>query len=161
MCDAQAHNLSAGRIQISILSPTWESITIPLGQPPTKRKVNVHKKWINYFVDTVINKKPKLQPGLSFSILHEFLCLLHECYNFHIFSMNATTFTLLFPHLIAVPQLWQTGTLSGPPGVPPVLITASPILPLTAPTPVGLDGGALGAGGAGATWGLNGLAAGA
>ena len=64
-------------------------------------------------------------------------------------------------NLIAVPQEAQTGTLSGPPGVPPVLITASPILPLTAPTPVGLGGGPLGAEGAGVTWGVKGLAAGA
>ena len=63
-------------------------------------------------------------------------------------------------HLIAVPQEAQTGTLSGPPWDPPVLITASPILPLTAPTPVGL-GACLGPGGAGATCGVKGFAEGA
>ena len=68
---------------------------------------------------------------------------------------------IYFPYLMAVPHEAQTGTLSGPPWGPPVLITASPILPLTAPTPVGLEGGCLMGGGAGATLGVKGLAAGA
>ena len=79
-------------------------------------------------------------------------CYLTEHYNLY---------EVYFTHLMAVPQEAQTGTLSVPPWAPPVLITASPILPLTAPTPVGLDGGCLGAGGGGATCGVNGLAEGA
>ena len=59
---------------------------------------------------------------------------------------------------MGAPQEAQIGTL--PPS--PVFTTASPSLPLTAPTPVGFGGAARGAwGGGGATLGVNGLAAGA
>lgn len=62
---------------------------------------------------------------------------------------------------MGLPQEAQTGTIP----TSFFFITASPIFPLTAPTPVGLGGAVLGmdaAGGGGAfTGGLNGLGAGA
>jgi hypothetical protein len=62
---------------------------------------------------------------------------------------------------MGAPHEAQMGTL--PPS--PVFTTASPSLPLTAPTPVGLGGapprGAGGAWGGGATLGVKGLAGGA